>query len=159
MIIRRIVDYLWNRKSIKSFYCFYQNSGRNPLLIWNVCFLSWCIGHDRELKKSIHSHVIGVTFGLSLFLFRVCHDFTDRLSKIFIGQWYIVTIIMFNYSFQQISMVFMIWVAMHASSYITSIMLKIFLPHSNMLLFVLGLRTRKAYPNYEAVWARTGLLL
>ena len=28
-----------------------------------------------------------------------------------------------------------------------------------MLLFVLGLQARKACPNYELVWARTGLLI
>ena len=64
MIICRIVDCWIKRQFIESFYRFYQTVRINSPLIINVCFLSWCIGCDRGLNESVHSHVIGIMFGI-----------------------------------------------------------------------------------------------
>ena len=61
------------------------------------------------MTESIHSHIIGVTFGVTLFLFRFCHDFTDYFSKLLIGQCNIVTIIVVNGSFEHIPKLFILW--------------------------------------------------
>ena len=104
--ICRIVDCWLNRQSFKLFYRFCPNVWRNLPLIWNVFNISLYIGRDGVLTEGIHSHIIGVMFGIKFFLFRFCHDFTDRLTKLLTRQWYIVTIIMVNYSFHQSHIVF-----------------------------------------------------
>ena len=78
-------------------------------LTWNIWVLSLCIGRDRGLTESIHSHVIGIQNYVTLFLFRFCHDFTDYLSKLLIGKWCIVIIIIVNSSFQHLLKVFIFW--------------------------------------------------
>ena len=96
-IICRIVDCWLNHQSIKYFYHFCQNVWRNSLLICRVCDLSLCIGCDRGLMtESIHGHIIGINFSVLFFILRFCHEFTDCLSEILIGQWCIVTIIVIN---------------------------------------------------------------
>ena len=52
------------------------------------------------------SHVIGVTFGVSFFIFRFYHNRIDCLSNFLFWQWCIWTIIMLNHSFQQIRIIF-----------------------------------------------------
>ena len=125
MIIYRIVDCWLKRQYIKSFYRFCQTVRGNSPPIWNICFLSWCIDRDGGLNASVRSHDIGVTFGISFFLFRLCIDFSDYLLKFLISEWYLVMIIMLYYSFS--------WMAMHARSYVMSSLFKISLPHLNML--------------------------
>ena len=71
--------------------------------------LSLCIVRDGGLTESIHSHVIGVQNYVTFFLFSFCHDCTDLFLDILIGQWCIVIIIIVNYSFQQIRIVFVFW--------------------------------------------------
>ena len=68
----------------------------------------------------IHSHIIGVTFGVTLFLFRFFHDCTDCLYKIIIGKWCIVMIITVNYSFQQLHIVF-VFCGDHARLFIRNV--------------------------------------
>ena len=54
----------------------------------HVFNLSLCIVHyGGLLKKSIHSHILGVTFFVMLFLFHFCHDYADYLSNILIELW------------------------------------------------------------------------
>ena len=120
MIICRFI-YFWSKcQSYESFYRFYQNFQINSPLIWNVWNLFLCIGRDRSLTESIHSHIIGVTFGFAFLLFRFCHDYTDCLPKLLIWQWCIVIIILISYSFQQLCIVFVFW-GVHARSFICHI--------------------------------------
>ena len=74
--------------------------------IWNISLWWWNGG---MIKESIHSHIICVMFGVTFFLFCFCHDSVDCLSKILTGQWCIVTIIMVNYIFQHLCIVFISW--------------------------------------------------
>ena len=66
-----------------------------------------CICRYRGLMtENIHSHIIDVTFGVTFFLFLFWHDFTDCLLKILIVQCCIVKIIVINYIFQHLRIVF-----------------------------------------------------
>ena len=81
---------------MKLFSRLFQNIRINSSLIYQVCIFTLCIDNDRRLQESIHSHIIGVTFGVTFFLFPLCHDYDDCLLKLLTGQWCIVTIIMVN---------------------------------------------------------------
>ena len=94
------------RQSCKYFYLFCHNVQRNLPLICNVCILPLCIYHDRGLTESIQSHIIGVMFDVTFFLLRFCHNFTYCSSKLLIRQWFIMTIIVVNESFQDILKLF-----------------------------------------------------
>ena len=120
MILCRIFDCWLKRQFLEYFYCFCQNIRRNLPLIWNVCNLSLCIVRDGGLTEIINSHIIGVTFGDMFFLFRFCHDCTDLFLKLLIVQWCIVIIIIVNYSFRQLCIVFVFW-GDHARSFIPHI--------------------------------------
>ena len=97
IVICIIVDCWLNCQSVKSFYCFFQNVRRNFPLVCHICNFSLRIGRDGGLMTEIiHSHIIGITFGVTFFLFRFCHEFTDCLSKFLIGKWFIVKIILIN---------------------------------------------------------------
>ena len=109
MIICRVVDCWIKRQSFESFYRFCQNVQINLPIIWKVWNISLCIGRDEGLTESIHSHIIGVNFGFMFFLFHFCHEFTDCLSKILVGQWCIVMIVIVSYSFQQLRILFAFW--------------------------------------------------
>ena len=61
--------------------------------------ISLRIGRDMRLTESIHSHIIGVTFCVTFFLFCSCHDFTEFFLKLLIGQWCLFKNILINYSF------------------------------------------------------------
>ena len=108
-MICRIVDCLLKGKSFKSFFRFCQNVQSKLPLIWNVFGLSLCIGCDWGLTESIHSHIIVVVLGVKFLLFRFCHNFTDSLSKLLIGQWYIVTIIILDKIIHKSYIVFFFW--------------------------------------------------
>ena len=52
--------------------------------------ISLCDGEMVKYWNGIHSHMIGVTFGVTFFLFHFCHDSDHWLQKIFIWKCSIV---------------------------------------------------------------------
>ena len=108
MINLRIFDWSLKCQSIKSLYIFPRLFERICLLFGTFVFFLGVLVVTRDwMKLSI----------VTLFLFCLCHYCTDCLSKLLIGQWYIVTVIMVNCSFQHICIVFF-FLGGHACSFI-----------------------------------------
>ena len=64
--------------------------------------------------------MVGVTSGVTFFLFRFCHDSADCLLNFLIGQWFIVVIIVIDWYFQHICIVFVPFCS-HVHSFIKHI--------------------------------------
>ena len=72
----------------------------------HACNISLCIVRDGGvIKEIIHSHIIGITLGITFFLFRFWHDSADCLTNFLIGKWCIVAIIVIDYRFQHLCIV------------------------------------------------------
>ena len=92
IVISRIIDCWLDSTSYELFYCFCQNPWSILSLIWHVYIFLLYIHSDRRLKWSIHCNIIDVTFDLFVFLF---HDSQNSFLKIFTGQLFAVTLILF----------------------------------------------------------------
>ena len=117
-----IIYFLFTRQFIKSIYPLCQHVQINSPLSRHACNLSlgWWNGAMVKCLNGIYGHMIGVTSGVTFFLFRFCHDSADCLLNFLVGQWYIVEIIVIDWRFQHLRIVLLFW-GCHAHLFIRHI--------------------------------------